>query len=314
MNTSNTFRASKLIFQSCSALGCKNPEIPLTATNILLAHEFNANQSILSPETLWSVAMACVLLSSKSHEWFEIPAPMEQHVDDEFLDDPPMRVFQATILTFERLYWRHQQKQKQKHSQLVSEQPKKSRWDSSSSVTLVPPLLSPPPPSFAYSERYQKWKRVLLETESVVLSSIGFTTYPLHKTPHALLFYYLQALLEEGELRKQVAEKAWKYCDCATRGGSVVRQFRLEVVATAAIHLALEDLGLAFQRKEWWRLFLQTNESLSTIQNAMNEIIATKSQIDLIDNGDVDVDVAEGEGHEGDNPFVSINSSSWLNT
>lgn len=125
--------------------------------------------------------------------------------------------------------------------------------------TSSPTSMKPDPESYFLSEgAYQSARNTLMQTESILLRSISYTTQVI--LPHHLALTYLQTL---GVLPPTPTEKSTAL---ATRTLAHLNTALLSPqllylthqpssLAVAAVYLAAREVGVKMARVEWWEVF-----------------------------------------------------------
>jgi hypothetical protein len=99
---------------------------------------------------------------------------------------------------------------------------------------------------------YYQLKQAVCKGERLILENLGFNTCV--ELPHKFLLNYLNVLqLSKNTL---LAQTSWNYMNDSMRTLACVR-YRPEVIASAAIFMAAEKLGIAMHEEPtpWWTLF-----------------------------------------------------------
>jgi len=106
-------------------------------------------------------------------------------------------------------------------------------------------------------DRYNQWKKKLMEGERWVLKELGFGFYQVMEHPHKFLVYYCKYLgqhgMEADELTtKKLAQSAWDYLNDSMRLDLCVRHSTKDI-ACAAMLLASRhpDVAVVLPSPEW---------------------------------------------------------------
>jgi len=116
----------------------------------------------------------------------------------------------------------------------------------------------------ATSQRYARWRGQMKAMELVMLKELGYILYVDH--PHKFFLHYINCL----NLDREVAQRAWNFLNDSMRTNICLR-FRPEVVATAAIFLAVRLLQIKLPEK-WYELFDTSLEDMEEVASVISEL------------------------------------------
>ncbi|KAL7531923.1 hypothetical protein ACHAXR_004308 [Thalassiosira sp. AJA248-18] len=215
----------------------------------------------LKQHCVWSTAMACILVAGKVEE------------------EP--RTVRSIILTFSHMYRRRRLRigdDIEKYSYGAAD----CEADDAASLTNDEKenIIRSVKPMSMGGPVYAEWKEVLFDMENVLLRTLGFTLNWIPDShPHKFILYFVRVLEIES---KEVAQKAWNYCNDSCHIDLCVR-YDPEVIACAAILMATSNLNveLPLMPHPWWEVFIgpNRNEDLSTV---CNSILTVGDENDLV--------------------------------
>lgn len=236
---------TSLLLASCRLLHL-GPSV--YATSCTIFHRFYHQTSLRQRDT-WSVAMASILLASKSEE------------------EP--RQIRQIILIFAHIYRKrrlvcirdcidivkHPSVQASPLASLLSLDEKESR------IRQVQ-LMSPLGPIF------KEWHKAITDMEQHILRQLGFTLYWIPDShPHKFILYFVRRLEVNNKKFHQIA---WSYCNDSCRLDLCIR-YAAEVIACAAIHMAARDCEIPLPElpKPWWEAFVGQDVDIANLCNAI---------------------------------------------
>ncbi|KAL9634397.1 MAG: hypothetical protein Q9164_004114 [Protoblastenia rupestris] len=144
------------------------------------------------------------------------------------------------------------------------------------SSTNQPQHEKPDPGSYYLSESaYIDARSTLLQTETIILRSIAFTTHVV--TPHHLALTYLQTLdvlpSPPSALSKRLAKRTIALLNTALLSPQILYlTHHPPALAVAAIYLAAREVGETLSREEWWEVFDVEREELGFLVVGMNSV------------------------------------------
>ena len=254
---------TSILFQSSKLLRL-SPSVYATSTTIF--HRFfHRDSCTLRKYDVWSISMGSILLACK-------------------VEEEPRRI-REIILVVLHVYRRMRLcigveagKEKNRsqslckfistaHAEILNEQVL-SLEEKSNILRYVRPLPQ-------YGILYKEWEAQIMEMENIILRELGFTLYWIPDShPHVFLLYFMKVLEVE---KKDVAQRAWNYCNDSCRMDLCVR-YLPEMIACSAIHLACFQNGdekgnilLPLTPRPWWHAFIgpEKDDDLSVISNAI---------------------------------------------
>ncbi len=128
------------------------------------------------------------------------------------------------------------------------------------------PSTKPEPESYYLSEgAYQSARSTLMQTESILLRSISYTTQVI--LPHHLALTYLQTLgvlpPTPTEKSTALAARTLAHLNTALLSPQLLYlTHQPSSLAVAAIYLAAREVGVKLARVEWWEVFDVEREEL----------------------------------------------------
>jgi hypothetical protein len=140
------------------------------------------------------------------------------------------------------------------------------------------------PPCLAHlGPLWKEWHTAALEAENHILRQLGFTIYWIPgQHPHKFVVYLLRILNLKD---KQMAQRAWNYCNDACRL-DLCLLYESHVIACAAVHVAALDQRqlLPCEPKAWWNYFCGDghDNDLSQIANAILSLSSNAQALDLL--------------------------------
>ncbi|KAL9097374.1 MAG: hypothetical protein Q9163_006344 [Psora crenata] len=134
----------------------------------------------------------------------------------------------------------------------------------------------PDPESYYLSESaYLESRSTLLQTETIILRAIAFTTQVI--TPHHLALTYLQTLAvlpsPPTSKSKSLAKRTLAHLNTALLSPQLLYLTHQPAgLAVAAIYLAAREVGFKLSREEWWEVFDVEREELGFLVVALSSI------------------------------------------
>ena len=135
------------------------------------------------------------------------------------------------------------------------------------------PPREPDPETYYLSEgAYQTGKKSLLQTESIILRAISFTTQVV--TPHHLALTYLQTLgvlpKPPTEQSQALAHRTVAHLNTALLSPQLLNlTHQPNALAVSAIYLAAREVGVRLSKEEWWEVFDVDREELGFLAVGM---------------------------------------------
>ena len=129
------------------------------------------------------------------------------------------------------------------------------------------------PESYYLSEgTYQSQKSTLLQTESIILRAIAFTTQVV--TPHHLALTYLQTLgvlpQPPTKASKALAKHTLAHLNTALLSPQLLYlTHQPNALAVSACYLAAKEVGLRLSTEVWWEVFDVDREALGFLSVAL---------------------------------------------
>lgn len=131
----------------------------------------------------------------------------------------------------------------------------------------------PDPQSYYLSEgTYQTQKTTLLQTESIILRAISFTTQAI--TPHHLALTYLQALgvlpQPPTPASSALAKRTLAHLNTALLSPQLLYlTHQPNALAVSACYLAAREVGTRLSTEAWWEVFDVDRETLGFLSVAL---------------------------------------------